>query len=210
MSNPEYKEFKVSASSMKPRRGGTRKSKKQEGGADLLNQSAPSISQPPAWSNAATAAATAALKQLGPAAIQRGGDNGATVQLSASRAPGSSANVVPVVSGASPGGPGPFGGGFHLQPPKRKTRIALKGPMQLHNKVKHMSRKAPRKIHIRSRGVTSRLLKAKVAAKQAATAPIGEIKGKLEASKIIKKGSKAPEAMLRNMYADLLITKKGL
>ena len=73
-----------------------------------------------------------------------------------------------------------------------------------------MSRKAPRKIHIRSRGVTSRLLKAKAAAKQAATAPIGEIKGKLEASKIIKKGSKAPEAMLRNMYADLLITKKGL
>jgi hypothetical protein len=27
---------------------------------------------------------------------------------------------------------------------------------------------------------------------------------------VIKKGSKAPDSMLRTMYADLLITKKGL
>jgi hypothetical protein len=60
------------------------------------------------------------------------------------------------------------------------------------------------------KGVTSRLNKAKKAKKQAHTAPLPTIRAALEKAGIIKKGSKAPEPMLRNMYADLLITKKGL
>jgi hypothetical protein len=71
------------------------------------------------------------------------------------------------------------------------------------------TRKA-RKIHIRVKGVTSRLAKAKKAKKQAMAAPIGEVRSRLEKAGIIKKGSKAPESMMRTMYADLLITKKGL
>jgi hypothetical protein len=71
------------------------------------------------------------------------------------------------------------------------------------------TRKA-RKIHLRVKGVTSRLAKAKKAKRQAMAASIGEVKTRLEKAGIIKKDSKAPESMLRTMYADLLITKKGL
>jgi len=63
---------------------------------------------------------------------------------------------------------------------------------------------------LRVKGVTARIAKAKKAKRTAMTAPISEVRAKLEAAKVIKKGSKAPEAMLRTMYADLLITKKGL
>jgi hypothetical protein len=42
------------------------------------------------------------------------------------------------------------------------------------------------------------------------TAPITDVKARLEAAGVVKKGSKAPESMMRTMYADLLITKKGL
>jgi hypothetical protein len=55
-----------------------------------------------------------------------------------------------------------------------------------------------------------RLAKAKKAKRTAMAAPIGEVRSHLEAAKVIKKGSKAPESMMRTMYADLLITKKGL
>ena len=172
--------------------------------------------------------------QLGPAKAQQfggrkqhGGDGIAgTIQKQANFAPtlpGAPAPV-PVISGVSPSGPAPVGGARRLvlAPPKRRTRIALKAkkmrggsesatnippPPQL--PITGGTRKA-RKIHLRVKGVTSRLAKAKKAKKQAMNCPIGEVRSKLEAAKVIKKGSKAPEAMLRNMYADLLITKKGL
>ena len=172
--------------------------------------------------------------QLGPAKAQQfggrkqhGGDGIAgTIQKQANFAPtlpGAPAPV-PVISGVSPSGPAPVGGARRLvlAPPKRRTRIALKAkkmrggsesatnippPPQL--PITGGTRKA-RKIHLRVKGVTSRLAKAKKAKKQAMSCPIGEVRSKLEAAKVIKKGSKAPETMLRNMYADLLITKKGL
>jgi hypothetical protein len=48
------------------------------------------------------------------------------------------------------------------------------------------------------------------AKKMADDAPVSVIKERLEKAGIVKKGSKAPEKMLRTMYTDLLITKKGL
>jgi hypothetical protein len=172
--------------------------------------------------------------QLGPAKAQQfggrkqhGGDGIAgTIQKQANFAPTSpgAPAPVPVISGVSPSGPAPVGGARRLvlAPPKRRTRIALKakkmrGGSESANNVPPPptiplgggTRKA-RKIHLRVKGVTSRLAKAKKAKKQAMSCPIGEVRSKLEAAKVIKKGSKAPEAMLRNMYADLLITKKGL
>ena len=153
---------------------------------------------------------------------QRGGDGIAgTINLAANRAPTlpGAPEPTPVISGIAPSQPAPVGGGVRLLPPKRKTRIALKAKKggadyDHRNNVPPMpggsyTRKA-RKIHLRVKGVTSRLLKAKKAKKAAATASISDIRHKLEAAGIVKKGSKAPEAMLRNMYADLLITKKGL
>jgi hypothetical protein len=159
----------------------------------------------------------------------RGGDGIAgTIQLSSSRAPvlPGSPEPVPVISGVDPSQPSPVGGSrattrLVLAPPKRKTRIALKSKklkggsessMQNKNNTPPMpggTRKA-RKIHLRVKGVTMRLAKAKKAKRQAMSAPISDVKARLESAGIIKKGSKAPEHMLRNMYADLLITKKGL
>jgi len=165
-------------------------------------------------------------QQFGGKKYQRGGDGIAgTIQLSANRAvPPTLPGVpepTPVVSGINPSQPSPVGGGLKLLPPKRKTRIALKAKkyrggsesiMGDKNNVPPIAggtRKA-RKIHLRVKGVTARLAKAKKAKKVAMAAPISEVRSKLEAASVIKKGSKAPESMLRNMYADLLITKKGL
>ena len=158
---------------------------------------------------------------FGPSKIQQfGGSLGATVNLSSTRsapvAPGS--QVESVVSGVAPSQPAPVssGGGLVLSPPKRKTRISLKakkGGSTSSNvpppPVIGGTRKA-RKIHLRVKGVTARLLKAKKTKKDAMTAPISQVRSKLEAAGVIKKSSKAPDTMLRTMYADLLITKKGL
>jgi hypothetical protein len=157
---------------------------------------------------------------------QHGGDGIAgTIQIRSSNAPTlpGAPEPVGVLSGVSPEQPAPVGGARRLvlAPRKRGTRIALKAKKQRGgsstpnnipppaNLAGGATRKA-RKIHIRVKGVTSRLAKAKKAKKEAMSCPIGEVRSKLEAAKVIKKGSKAPEAMLRNMYADLLITKKGL
>ena len=157
----------------------------------------------------------------------RGGDGIAgTISLSASRAPTlpGAPPPTPVISGISPEQPAPVGGArVVLSPPKRRTRIALKAKRQrggsdasiLLQKLDQIpqlgggTRKA-RKIHLRVKGVTTRLAKAKKARKTAMNASISDVRSRLESAGVIKKGSKAPEGMLRNMYADLLITKKGL
>jgi hypothetical protein len=156
---------------------------------------------------------------------QRGGDlTAGTINIASSRAPVTPGNPPPtaVVSGINPSQPAPVVGGARvvLAPPKRKTRIALKakklkgGSESGRNDVPPMpgggaTRKA-RKIHLRVKGVTSRLAKAKKARKMAMAAPLSQVKSRLESAGVIKKGSKAPDSMLRTMYADLLITKKGL
>ncbi len=156
---------------------------------------------------------------------QRGGDVVASgVVLASSRAPTlpGAPPATAVVSGINPEQPAPVGGGrVVLAPPKRKMRISLRQKKrggsvalgELSNTPPQPggghTRKA-RKIHLRVKGVTSRLAKAKKAKKTAEAAPLSEVKHKLEAAKVIKKGTKAPESMLRTMYADLLITKKGL
>ena len=168
----------------------------------------------------------AKAQQFGGRKGQRGGDvTAGTIQKASSYAPTLPDAPAPsaVISGVDPEQPAPVGGARRLvlAPPKRKTRIALKAK-KIHGGSESVektnvppmaggahTRKA-RKIHLRVKGVTSRLAKAKKAKKQAMAAPISDVRAKLEAAGVIKKGSKAPEAMLRNMYADLLITKKGL
>jgi hypothetical protein len=158
---------------------------------------------------------------------QRGGDGVVgTIQLRSSEAPTlpGAPPATPVISGVNPEQPAPVGGArVVLAPPKRRTRIALKAKKlrggsesgakddvpPMFGGASAATKKA-RKIHLRVKGVTARLAKAKKAKKQAMAAPIGEVRSRLEAAKVIKKGSKAPEAMMRTMYADLLITKKGL
>lgn len=145
---------------------------------------------------------------------QSGGNTGAIVSLSSTRSvPGDTQAVNPVVSGISPSGPAAVGGALTLAP-KRKNRISLRakkgGSMAIPQIPLIGGTRKARKIHLGTKGVTARLLRAKKAKKQAMSANISHVKTKLEDAKIIKKGSKAPEEMLRTMYADLLITKKGL
>jgi hypothetical protein len=181
------------------------------------------------------AQAAKALAQLGPDSPalqtggkkQKGGDGiSGTIQLSANRAPTLPGSPEPsaVISGVSPEQPAPVGGGkIVLAPPKRKTRIALKAKKHRGGSDAASGNLPPgpalgggahtrkaRKIHLRVKGVTARLAKAKKARKTAMAAPMSEVRQRLEGAGVIKKGSKAPEPMLRNMYADLLITKKGL
>jgi hypothetical protein len=163
--------------------------------------------------NARTDVVGAALKMIPGAqvAAQKGGDStGAVTQLASTRAPGGDASVVPYTKD-TPSGPAPAGlsGGasVKLVPPKQKTKITLKAPKK-HGPLKHVHKS--RKIALRTRGVTARISKAKKLMKNAHEAPIKYIKATLEKHGVIKKDSKAPEKMLRDMYADLLITKKGM
>jgi len=164
--------------------------------------------------------------QGSPQGSQSGGDStGATVQLSASRSIPGTAEPVAVTSGVSVGQPAPWqAGGKLVLTQKKHTRIALgrhkglKGANKGGSDSTLMTGLPPsgggtrksRKIHLRVKGVTARLNKAKKAKKMADSAPLSVIKLRLEKAGIVKKGSKAPESMLRTMYTDLLITKKGL
>jgi hypothetical protein len=158
---------------------------------------------------------------------QHGGDvTAGAIELAANRAPTTPGAPAPVaiVSGVAPSQPAPVGGArVVLAPPKRKTRIALKArkmkggsDASLANLGSDLSKlfggatRKAHKIHLRVKGVTNRLAKAKKAKKMAEQASVSTIRSKLETAGVVKKGSKAPEKMLRTMYADLLITKKGL
>jgi len=200
------REFKITGDALRK----PVKTRKHKGGNHSLEHSA-SLAQE-------------ALKALGPNNIQQfggkkqsgGNSTGATVNLSSTRAPvapGSSPQ--PLVSGISLNQPAPVQGGGVVLAPRRKNRISLKakkgGSASLTDLPPTVggTRKA-RKIHIRVKGVTARVAKAKKAKNEAMSAPIQHVRVKLESAGVIKKSSKAPENMLRTMYADLLITKKGL
>lgn len=230
----DVKEIKITGDALKGQMGGKKRRstrKKQDGGDNsgalmqLAAQSAPAGHVDPNAQKLMSEATsqvgqvlktdfTSLTKQMG------GMSTGAIVNLSSSRSatlPGSP-EPSPVVSGVNPSQPGAVGGArLVLAPGKRKTRIALKakkhgGSSSIEPLRAFMggANKKTHKIHLRVKGITSRLNKAKKAKKMAMNAPISQIKSRLEKAGVIKSGSKAPESMLRNMYADLLITKKGL
>jgi hypothetical protein len=196
----QYKEVTVKGPALIPAktRKAARKNQRQNGGdATHLERIVPQVTQ--------------ALTNFGPTK-QSGGNTGAIVNLASTSAPGPTAGSVPpapLVSGVSAGQPAPIGGGVTLAP-KRKSRISLKPKKGLPTPgSKPVTHKA-RKINFGSKGVTARLMRAKKVKKDSMALPLAQVKSALERAKVIKKTSKAPEHMLRNMYADLLITKKGL
>ena len=217
----DTKEIKISGGALASKK--QRSTRKRTSGGGLADSAGSSSIVNPSVEATATKFASnvgTALGSLGPTKIQQfGGDStGATVNLSSTRVPTTSVSApTPHVSGVSPSQPATVSGGkLLLSPPKRQSRISLKakkgGSTALSNTppLSGGNTRKARKIHLRVNGVTARITKAKHVKKQAMTAPISEIKSKLEKGGIIKKTSKAPEAMLRTMYADLLITKKGL
>jgi len=213
----EEREFKITGGAVEAKKSRTRK---QKGGnnSDIIGQGAESTA-----SHYASSVGRVLSNSFGPDKVQQfggkkqsGGNTGGIVNLASTRTAPSPGPVAPLVSGAPLSTPLPIGGGITLAP-RRKNRISLKakkgGSTSSVGDVPPPggggTRKA-RKIHLRVKGVTARVAKAKKAKKEAMGAPIAQVKAKLESAGVIKKGSKAPETMLRTMYADLLITKKGL
>ena len=142
---------------------------------------------------------------------QKGGNTGAIVNLASTRSvttPGASA-VQPGVSGKPIGGPAPVQGGRILLKP-RKGKVSLKAPKKLRLSPTPTTRKVARKIKLGVKGLKTRLNRAKKVHSHAQTVGINVIKQRLVKAGVIKVTSKAPEQMLRTMYADLLVTKKGL
>ena len=136
----------------------------------------------------------------------RGGDStGATVNLSSTRAPGAG-DVKPMLSGVSPSDYAPATiGGVLLKPYNKNTKVSLKAP----KKGLSVTHKA-RKIRLGVKGMKTRLNRAKKAHAHAHNMSLAMVKQRLVKAGVIKASSKAPESMLRGMYADLLVTKKGL
>jgi hypothetical protein len=95
--------------------------------------------------------------------------------------------------------PAPMKGGAKpkvvLEPPSKKPLAKLDAPK------KQQTRKA-RKIRVSLSGLSRRITRHKVIQKEAHATPIDNIKKKLIEAKLIKDTSKAPETMLRQIYAD--------
>ena len=192
----DTREFKLSGGALSKSRKSTRKNQKggDNSGAlmQLAGQSTTDVANPDVQQLASGFASTvsqAMATSLGPNKIQQFGGKQRGKQRGQQSGGDISAMAVNQASTRAPTVPG--------SPPPTPV-------------VSGISPSQARKIHIRVKGVTSRLAKAKRAKKIAMSAPLSQVKAKLESASVIKKGSKAPEHMLRNMYADLLITKKGL
>jgi len=167
---------------------------KQTGGNDPTVMAAKALSQLPM------------LQAIG----QKGGNTGATVNLASTRSvttPGAS-QPLPGVSGKPMEDLAPVSGGA-ITLRSRKGKISLKAPKKLKITPSATTRKA-RKIKVGVKGLKTRLNRAKKAHNHAQTMAIATVKQRLVKAGVIKATTKAPEHMLRTMYADLLVTKKGL
>jgi hypothetical protein len=158
-------------------------------------------------------AVASALQQL-PLLNQKGGMNGAIVNLTSTRAPITPGSSAPVgtLSGQPVEEPAPaMLGGVILKPHKKHARVSLKAPKKSSvESSAPATRKAPRKIRLGVKGLKTRINRAKKAHSHAQTVSLPIVKQRLVRAGVIKASSKAPEPMLRSMYADLLVTKKGL
>ena len=102
-----------------------------------------------------------------------------------------------------------------LAPSKRKTAKVVLAPVKTKiNKLpgpaqqKGKTFKVSRRIRVSVSGFNKRLHRAKTIKKESAKMPIEKMKGELVEAGLIKKESKAPEAILRTMYADFQMLKQ--
>jgi hypothetical protein len=140
---------------------------------------------------------------------QNGGNTGAIVNLASTRSvitPGAN-QPLPGVSGKPMEDLGPVSGGA-ITLRSRKGKISLKAPKN--SRIQPALTRKVRKIKVGVKGIKTRLNRAKKAHNHAQSMPIATVKQRLVKAGVIKSTTKAPEHMLRTMYADLLVTKKGL
>jgi hypothetical protein len=89
-----------------------------------------------------------------------------------------------------------------LSPTKVKK---LPGAPQQVDKAK--TRKVAKKIRVSLHGLNKRVTRANHIRKEATKQPIADVKKTLITAKLIKETSKAPEDILRKMYADYMMLK---
>jgi hypothetical protein len=139
-------------------------------------------------------------------------DSGATVgKLAPSLAsPVSSATSVgPPTGGANPR--------VILAKSKKKTsKVMLAAPKhskptstgQLANTLLSKKRKTAKKVHVSLAGLGKKLRNAKTIRNKASKHTFEDVKKELVKAGLIKEDSKAPESILRQMYADFMVLKK--
>lgn len=161
------------------------------------------------------AAQTYAPSARGGTRKKRGGGStspGTITQLRADHVPGIA--VVPLVGVDAPltqtGAP-LTGGAVKPAPPVKVVLDApKKKPVILQPKVaavQKKTRRVSRSIRVSVSGLGKRLTRAKTIRKDAGTLGIAEIKKALQKATLIKADTKAPEAILRQMYADYMVLK---
>lgn len=99
--------------------------------------------------------------------------------------------------------------------PKKLHKVTLsvsKNPkvinhVNLNMALKNKTRKVSKKIKFSLKNLSKNLDKARTIKKQAQEKSLDEIKKTLEEAKLIKVGSKAPEAMIRQIYSDFMVLK---
>lgn len=123
----------------------------------------------------------------------------------------SAANAKPLVAGVAPEQPGPTSlippsqhGGkpkLVLDPSKKKQAHLI--PSKAHPKGKSTAtRKNGKKIRVSLSGLGKRMTRHKSIQKEAKQVKLEDIKKSLVEAKLVKVDTKAPESMLRQMYAD--------
>ena len=96
-----------------------------------------------------------------------------------------------------------------LAAPKKNSRVILAAAKTLaHAHGKTKKSKAARKVRMSIAGLSRKIHAAKTIRMKATEDKITDIKKALEKAGLIKTGSKAPEVMLRQMYADYMMLKK--
>ena len=160
--------------------------------------------------------------------LQEGGDStGTLVQLVANKVPSVQAPV-PVPTVEQKGGADDKSVKVILEPAKKKTRKVILAPPKKINKVpgtpsqtsatttpllkktpgKTKTHKVARRIRVSVDGLSKRINRAKTIKKDSQKMPIEQIKKELIQSGLIKAESKAPEAILRQMYNDFETLKQ--
>jgi len=203
----DVREFKVTAESMR-RVGGRRMTRKQAGGSapvDTIGVVADSMKD-------AASHAAGAYGQTAQGVTPMSSSGTLTSQIvppvAMSMDPVGSKGAVALAQTEMAGGQR-----VELKKPVHKTRVALRAPRKLRalgGACGGAKTHKVRKIGLSLKKISKKLRKAHKTAKKAAVMSIDTIKDTLVKAGLLKGGSKAPEPLLRKMYADYKTTKQGL
>jgi len=150
--------------------------------------------------------------------LDGGGTSPGTItQLSASHVPGTTANAVEPVGVNSNltkvGAPLQIAGKAEptkvvLAAAKKKSKVVLAAAKPVAHAVKARKNKTARKVRMSMVGLSRKIKVARTIKEKAKADTIDDIKKALVKATLIKTDSKAPEQMLRQMYADYMMLKK--